>query len=595
MLRKSFYAFLILIIIVALWLWWNYPTRVEMKNYAPADALLYLEANDLPELAHALASTEAWQTLAPLASTDERAVDFGSGSFNRYTLGAKWLAWTGIGTAEAVVLARAQVAAVVTDFDAAEEDAGKSLNIKLRVALVIESHTSEWRLRAAIEKLVGGAARRAYGDVRFETTNTSGKQSAPMLVWTANNGSEQKTARRLFAVINESVAVVANDEAAARACLAVRRGERPSLATDKNFELMRERVETPDALAFAYVSQSGAAKISQLAILAYAGRSIEDARAQGFIALLAPQIASRFITGGAWSARVLDGEVEDNYFVSMPKEIAPRFNQAFAADAIKEMQFAELLPEKTYQTTLYNMRDPQRAWHDLQSIIVSQMGLMATIAIGKSQFFDNALKSYGIDSPRDFLNAVNAPLVTARLDATSDAPLLIVSVRERDALQTQIRKRLGANARVERIGDAEMSAARGGDEPQAASFVGNYLIFGAANDVRRALQARVESRTLARADAFKEAFKKISETNEPASIVTLTDNRDAACDLFSRFGKRAVTETRVESESERRASFDARAFSLGETKFADDGIEKRTRSYFGLFGALAAQFAPRRE
>src|ERR1041384_453435 len=102
-----------LVLLLAAWLWWNRPQPVDMAAYAPADALIYLEANSLPDIFNALTSTDAWRALAPPAGLKTRLDQFG------------WLshiaAWTGIGTADTVVLSRAQVAIVVMGFDAAEE------------------------------------------------------------------------------------------------------------------------------------------------------------------------------------------------------------------------------------------------------------------------------------------------------------------------------------------------------------------------------------------------------------------------------------------------------------------------------------------
>src|SRR5215210_7563337 len=102
-----------LVLLVAAWLWWNRPQPVDMAAYAPADALAYLEANSLPDILNGLTSTDAWQALAPPAGLRTDFTQLG------------WLsraaAWTGIGPAETVVLARAQVAVVVMGLEAAEE------------------------------------------------------------------------------------------------------------------------------------------------------------------------------------------------------------------------------------------------------------------------------------------------------------------------------------------------------------------------------------------------------------------------------------------------------------------------------------------
>ena len=121
-----------------------------MTAYVPAESLIYLEANDLPEIATTITSTDAWKSLAPAAGIKS---DFGY---------IGWLSplisWTGIGPADAVVISRAQVAVAVMGFDAAE--AGDTLKIKPRYAVIVETHTGESRARYAIEKRVGDFAER---------------------------------------------------------------------------------------------------------------------------------------------------------------------------------------------------------------------------------------------------------------------------------------------------------------------------------------------------------------------------------------------------------------------------------------------------
>src|SRR5437868_11893210 len=87
-----------LILLLAAGLWWNRPRPVDMAAYAPADALIYLEANSLPDIFYGLASTEAWRTLAPVAGlkTDPTQISW----FSRIA------AWTGAGPSDVVVLSR---------------------------------------------------------------------------------------------------------------------------------------------------------------------------------------------------------------------------------------------------------------------------------------------------------------------------------------------------------------------------------------------------------------------------------------------------------------------------------------------------------
>src|SRR5919206_351639 len=104
-LRKLIAFAIALVVAAALWLWWNRPQRVDMAGYVPADVLVYLEANSLPEIVQGLSQTDAWKALAPPAGISSYIGEVG------------WLsrlpALTGIGSAETVVLSRAQIAIAV--------------------------------------------------------------------------------------------------------------------------------------------------------------------------------------------------------------------------------------------------------------------------------------------------------------------------------------------------------------------------------------------------------------------------------------------------------------------------------------------------
>ncbi len=152
--KRIFLSIIVLVLLLAAWVWWNLPEPVDMSAYVPAESIVYLEANSLPEIVSGLTSTDAWQALAPPAGLSPNVGKIG------------WLsrlsAWTGIGSAETVVFSRAQVAVAVLGFEVTEESSTVR-DIKPRIALVAETHTGEGRAQAAVTKLIGKYARRKYG------------------------------------------------------------------------------------------------------------------------------------------------------------------------------------------------------------------------------------------------------------------------------------------------------------------------------------------------------------------------------------------------------------------------------------------------
>src|SRR4030095_9944132 len=97
--------------------WLNRPERVDMANYAPADSLVYLELNSLPELAKTIEQNEMWKGLARLAGLNPSLIN---------NWGVR-LARSGLSPVRSVVFSRAQFALVVVGMNSIQE--GDTLRI----------------------------------------------------------------------------------------------------------------------------------------------------------------------------------------------------------------------------------------------------------------------------------------------------------------------------------------------------------------------------------------------------------------------------------------------------------------------------------
>ncbi|HYY41476.1 MAG TPA: hypothetical protein VE775_02015, partial [Pyrinomonadaceae bacterium] len=340
-----------------------------------------------------------------------------------------------------------------------------------------------------------------------------------------------------------------------------------------------------DALAFGYVPQAGARRLLAVGVLAYAGRLATDQKAQSAAAILLPQIANRLVGGMAWSTRVVDGSMIDSYFMTVPNGVPPRLRAALTSAGQPSPGAAALLPGDLYQLTRYNYQQPEVAWRELQAMLSSQLDI--TIAPFVTRFLEEALKPFGIAEPREFLRAAGPELATVRLDAQGEGLLLVAQVRDRDALRAQVTKQLGA-VRVEHVDDAELWIARD-EERGAAAFVADYLLLGAPDDVRRCLAARAAQHTLATREAFERATRLVT-TEDPAGVISFTDDRTATYTLLTLFGRQKVLRTNsAPNESALQRALEARPYALTETRPVEGGFERRTSSAFGLFGTIAGQ------
>ncbi|HEV2827594.1 MAG TPA: hypothetical protein VGW76_08295, partial [Pyrinomonadaceae bacterium] len=105
--RRFFLVALLSCCLIAGWLWWAKPEDVDMAAYAPAGSLLYLEADRPLEIFDAVSTTDAWKAVAnavggPVPETRTRWLQ-------------GFMRWTGIGPLRSVILARSQVAVVVSE------------------------------------------------------------------------------------------------------------------------------------------------------------------------------------------------------------------------------------------------------------------------------------------------------------------------------------------------------------------------------------------------------------------------------------------------------------------------------------------------
>lgn len=585
-LRKFLITLGILVIILAVWLWWNRPRKVDMANYVPADTLLYLEANDLPLIASEMTNTDAWKALAQPAGVKANLGSYG------------WLsrlaAWTGIGPADAVVLARAQIAVAVLGFDFPEE--GETLKISPRYAIVAETHTSASRVQAVIDKRIGDFAQRAYGNPIIERKEVNGIE---LKTWRAPEGE-----RRIVTAVLETVAVIGRDEQTVLACIAVRRGERPSLAGNPQLATMRQRLDATNALAFAYSSPAGTAKLFEIAATVYALQLLSDPRAQGLAASTIPPLANKILGSAGWSARRASGMIEDQYYVTLQNGVADNLRAPLASLTSATKSAGEFLPAETFSFSHYNYRDPAAAWRGLNLALTTQLDALGAIFVPK--LLAESLKRYGIEEPDTFLRSIGPNIITARLsnvsiesaatanpnsnDGANSTTVTIFEVQNEELLRQFVLKRLGVRPSAERIGEAELLVSQN-KERGAASFIGGRLLMGPTQLVRRCLEARQRGETLTAAVSFQKATRVV-DSQAPANTATYTSDFAPAHNFISAIATQKSLREGQPNEGELTRALAGLSFSVSETRLGENGFEKKTRSAFGQFGNLAAEYSP---
>ena len=257
-----------------------------------------------------------------------------------------------------MILARAQIALVIVGMNTSED--GDTLRIKPEAALIVETHTSQRRIRSAAEEAVKRIAAFAYGHAAC-AQHTEG---AEFLECVAPAGD-----RRIVAALEGSLVVIGNSKTAVQSCLEVRRGQRPSLRTDADLLRMRSNLNTEKALASGYVSSANAARLFSWAAPLLMGKTPGDHQLEQLLGVSAAKI----LRGIAWSSESSGGGIQDRFLFSLEPSVVERLRPAFQTVQTDD-EFWKLVPETFQSLTIYRSEDPQAAWIAMDSAVSSKLG-----------------------------------------------------------------------------------------------------------------------------------------------------------------------------------------------------------------------------
>jgi len=540
---------------VAIYAWWNHPVTIDMAGYAPSDSLAYIEVNHLSDIVSGIAQTEAWNSFAPIAGS--------KANLQRSTWLSRIALWTGIGNAEEVILARSQFALVVVGLNSSE--AQSTLLVRPSAALIIETHTTERRIRPAIEKRVAELARKVYPQSTLERKTVDG---LAITQWVSLEG------RSIVLAFWNSEAIVGNDEKAVLACIAVRRGTSKSLLSDPDLQSARARLLGDKAVAFGYVSTVGLGKLlATVAPLQVEGLSTGP-QAQRILTGL----AGKLFKSAAWALQFREGRFEDRYFLALPSDLADRLKDATASGGEEEQNLALFLPTETHSFTSYRFRDPSAAWRGLNSALSSRLDILGAVLV--NPMLKATLEPYGINDPNTFFDSVRPPMITARMDDDDSSSVLIVKVGDEERLRRLANDRLGRNPTIENVGSYQVLVSENPDS-YAAAFAEGLLIMGPAQVVRRCLLAKAQGSTLDSEPSFKRAFR--IQSSLPVSVTYARDDRSTALFLST------ITGSSFASHED---SLRSLPYASVWTTITNEGLERVTYSQSGLLGNLVAHFAP---
>ena len=379
-------------------------TRVDLRTLVPAETLIYLETNDLAQTLRAITENENFRR------NSSKTVDLSA-------------------------INNLQVAIAVTGFGANEmrvTDQQSILNLKPKFVAIAEIHGWSWQIRSFVENDIQEFVRKVYDDnLRLERTK---KNNTERYVWTAGDG------RKAFAAIAGSQIFFGNDEEALNKSLLVKNGQAKSLLENK--KLNKEYEKAGNRLVFGYVSGDGVKKISDILGVSVAIEQSEDENARTFISRTLPQILRNAVDGIVWNANLKEGVIEDRVLIKTRDEISSILKETItptSKDAFKKM--FDFLPLETTTVTRYNLKNPQVAFRSIllvaaKNVNLPDSGLIAT-------FSDSILAPYGISDSEGFLGAIDANILSVRLDSEGEQSFVVAKIKDLKKIEKSISLKIG--------------------------------------------------------------------------------------------------------------------------------------------------------
>jgi hypothetical protein len=557
-LRPLLFLFLLAALILGLWLWWALPTEVDMAAYAPADSLVYIEFENLADVAQAIQQSEVWQAAAPVIAPNP------GGRSRILTTAAR----AGIGPVETVLFARAQIALVVVGLNTSEEDG--SLKFRPDFAIIAETHTSRWRTKPSVVEAVKRLADFTYG-----ASMCAERSDNAEYVECSVAGGE----RKIIGAVEGTLVIVGNSDSAVRNCLEVRRGSRPSLRTDPEMLKVRSTLTTEKTLAFGYVSPANAGRLFSWAAPLLVRQALGDRQFEQLLAVSAGKI----LRGIAWTATSSSQGIEDRFLFSLEPGIVSRLQPAFETGQ-RDENFWKLVPRRFQSLTIYRSKEPATAWTSLDSAVAFKLDALPAVLFGT--LLRSSLSVYGIENPKEALATLSPPLLTLKPLESSDDSILVARVVDEAKLRQSLTKELFKGDRGEILQGLESNP-----DPEkefTAVFADGYVLLGRTENMTSSLAALRMSRA---SEADSEALQQ-SAAESSAAIVTYSNDEARVNNFLTTLMKLQGRQLSQDEIASLQNAVQHWNVASTETRLNTFGIERTTRSAFGQFGTFVSLLQP---
>ena len=551
--RKQFILISTSLLLIATggWLYSRRPQRVFIASYVPESSLGYLEITDWPQLAGNLTSTKAWQQLAPNYGIDNKLNYIGK-------LG--WLARL-TGGGEAGMLARSQFAIVITGLEVRGEE------VRPRMALIAETHSSGSDLRQVIEKRLPDFARRIYGRESKETNQYGG-----VTVTSYDSGIPE---RKLFSAQIDSEWILANHPDSLRACIDTRLGRAPSLANNFYLQNSRPFVEGSGDL-FGFITSQGVTRMLRFGAYLLSNSAIGETGLSGILEDVLTDFASHTSDGIAYGESFENGVVVDRYNLLFKPDLVESLKPVIKVND-GELQSLDYIPPTAKGVTVFNLVDPNKTLDSIEAAISARIGVGQSFLL--HQFLIGARESFlGVKSGEMGRPSIGDEIASYDLTEESENRVWLIAAKDRGKLRQVIDRYLsweGATVRREKYSDVEIlisSNARRG----SAVFIGEYLALGRRAQLIHLIESRHNGQNLKNTPQFRSATRPPKQS-AVISFSSVKDDSDAMMQTLAQLIGGAGNKQSDVTE------LDGLPFATSATSLNKQGIYLESHSPFGNF------------
>jgi hypothetical protein len=247
--------------------------------------------------------------------------------------------------ADVVLFARSQVAVIFSGAEGTQS--GSTLIIKPLLTLVVETHTSQSRMRTVMESHIEKTARED-----LETLRLSGRilEGVDLEEWQSEDG-----ARKIVTAFVNTTVIIANDETAVLHAVQAASGSRPSLSTNQEVDQARRATDSATAALFGFVTQAGVKSLLQ----AYALKSEGGDGASGDTITKARLLADTF--GGivrhlGWTARFTSGAIDDRVSIALAEGVNDRLRNSMSPDRSPDISQISFAPADARSVSIYSFQ-----------------------------------------------------------------------------------------------------------------------------------------------------------------------------------------------------------------------------------------------